>query len=77
MSDREFYREDTGTNYAQARYLMYYLQEKGLLRKYYKDFVANVKTDPTGYKTLKQVLAESDMTAFQKRWETFVLGLIF
>ncbi|HEX3101003.1 MAG TPA: hypothetical protein VHQ01_04390, partial [Pyrinomonadaceae bacterium] len=30
MSNREFYREDTGTNYSQARYLCYYLQEKGL-----------------------------------------------
>ena len=27
--------------YAQARYLCYYLQEKGLLQKYYKEFVAN------------------------------------
>ena len=77
MSDAEFYREDTGTNYAQARYLCYYLQEKGLLRKFYKDFVANQKTDPTGYKTLQTTLAERDMTAFQKRWEAFVMKLIF
>ena len=26
----QFYREDPGTNYSQARYLCYYLQEKGL-----------------------------------------------
>ncbi len=77
MTDREFYREDTGTNYAQARYLMYYLQEKGLLTKYYKDFVANVRTDPTGYKTLQKVLGERDMAAFQKRWEAFVMKLTF
>ena len=77
MSDAEFYREDTGTNYAQARYLCYYLQEKGLLRKFYRDFVANQKTDPTGYKTLQTTLAERDMTAFQKRWEAFVMKLIF
>ena len=77
MSDREFYREDTGTNYAQARYLCYYLQEKKLLRKFYKEFVANAKTDPTGYKTLQSVLAVRDMTAFQRRWEAFVLKLTF
>lgn len=77
MSDREFYREDTGTNYAQARYLCYYLQERGLLRKFYRDFVANAKTDPTGYKTLQRALAVRDMTAFQKRWETFVLKLTY
>ena len=33
MTDVEFYREDTGTNYAQARYLCYYLQQKKLLVK--------------------------------------------
>ncbi len=77
MSDTEFYREDTGTNYAQARYLCYYLQEKGLLRKFYKDFAANQKIDPTGYKTLQTVLGERDMTAFQRKWETFVMKLIF
>ena len=77
MSDAEFYREDTGTNYAQARYLCYYLQEHGLLRKFYKAFVANQKTDPTGYKTLQTVLGERDMTAFQRKWETFVMKLTF
>jgi len=77
MSNSEFYREDTGTNYAQARYLCYYLQEKGLLRKFYKEFVANAKTDPTGYKTLQRVLAERDMTAFQRKWEAFVMKLTF
>lgn len=77
MPNREFYREDTGTNYAQARYLCYYLQEKGLLRKYYKEFIANVRTDPTGYKTLQRVLGERDMTAFQRKWTAFVLKLTF
>lgn len=77
MSNSEFYREDTGTNYAQARYLCYYLQEKGLLRKYYQEFVANAKTDPTGYKTLQRVLGERDMMAFERRWAAFVLKLTF
>ncbi len=77
MSDVEFYREATGTNYAQARYLCYYLQEKGFLRKFYKDFVNNAKADPTGYKTLQRVLGERDMMAFQRRWEAYVLKLTF
>jgi len=29
MSTRTFYDEERGTNYAQARYLCYYLQEQG------------------------------------------------
>ena len=35
---REFYGRDPGTNYSQARYLCYYLQEHGLLVKYYHEF---------------------------------------
>jgi hypothetical protein len=61
--------------YGQARYLCYYLQEKGLLTKFYHDFVANASHDPTGFNTLKRVLREDDMAAFQKRWENFVLAL--
>ena len=76
-SDHQFYNEDKGTHYAQARYLCYWLQEKGLLAKFYREFRAGVKEDPTGYETLKRVLGEEDMDAFKKRWEAFVLGLRF
>ena len=73
----EFYNRDTGTNYSQARYLCYSLQERALLTKYYKAFHKNVDTDPTGYETLKTVLGEDDMADFQKRWEAEVLKLEF
>ena len=73
----EFYDSDPGTNYSQARYLCYYLQEKGLLRKYYHDFVANQATDPTGYQTLRKILKEDDMDAFKTKWEAYVLRLRF
>ncbi len=76
-SEHEFYALDSGTNYAQARYLCYYLQEKGLLRKFYRSFGANRKADPSGYATLQEVLGEEDMGAFKKRWEAFVLKLKF
>ncbi len=77
MDDDEFYRRDRGTNYAQSRYLCYYLQEKGLLTRFYKEFTANARDDPTGYRTLVRILDEKDMVAFQKRWETFVMKLRF
>jgi len=76
-SDHQFYNEDKGTHYAQARYLCYWLQEKGLLAKFYREFRAGAKDDPTGYETLKRILGEEDMDAFKKRWEAFVLGLRF
>jgi len=68
----EFYEKDPGTNYSQSRYLLYYLQEKKLLRKYYRQFLANAKTDPTGYATLQKVLGLTDMPAFQRKWERYV-----
>jgi hypothetical protein len=73
----EFYDRDPGTNYAQARYLCYYLQERGLLVKFYHAFRKNAATDRTGYKTLLSVLDEEDPDAFRKTWEKFVLGLRF
>jgi hypothetical protein len=77
MTSGEFYNEDRGTNYAQARYLCYYLQERGLLIDFFKQFVANQKTDPSGFDTLKKVLKEEDMGEFKKKWEAFVLKLTF
>ncbi len=79
MSDTEFYGGVDSPNYSehygQARYLCYYLQEKALLLRFYHEFVANAKNDPTGSTTLKRVLGEDDMAAFQKKWEKFILGL--
>lgn len=73
--DRAFYDQDPGTNYAQARYLCYYLQEKGLLRKFTKAFLAAGSKDPSGVETLKQILGTSDLDRFQATWRDFVLAL--
>ena len=77
MSPGEFYGGGASysQHYAQARYLCYYLQEKGLLVKFYHQFVAGAGHDPTGFATLKSVLGEKDMESFKRKWEKFVLGL--
>lgn len=72
-TEDEFYRADPGTNYAQARYLFYYLQERGLLVRFYKAFRAARASDPTGYGTLQKVLGERDMNVFKRRWEGWVM----
>jgi len=74
--DREFYEGDS-SNYAQARYLCYWLQEKKLLHKYFHQFMTVAKEDPEGIKTLKSVLETNDLDAFQKEWEREVLKLRF
>ena len=75
----EFYSKDKGTNYAQARYLCYYLQQQGLLKKFYRQFHENRRDDPTGYRTLQDVLdrKDKDMEQFQQEWEEYVLKLRF
>ena len=76
-TSQHFYRQDKGTNYAQARYLCYYLQRKDLLVKYYNEFRKNSKADPTGYKTLQKVLGVEDMKKWQEMWEKWILTLHF
>jgi hypothetical protein len=72
-SDERFYASSTG--YAQARYLCMYLQEKGLLHRYYDRFSAGIAADPTGYKTLVSVLGDPDMALFDKDWQAWALAL--
>jgi hypothetical protein len=77
MNENAFYGDGSGTYYAQARYLCYYLQEQGKLVDFYREFSTNRKTDPTGAKSLRKVLGTDDLKAFRQRWERFVLGLAF
>lgn len=78
IEDPEFYRRDlVGPNYAEARYLMFYLQEKHLLREYYKQFRDHAADDPSGLKTLEKLIAPQDLDEFEKQWRTWVLELRF
>jgi hypothetical protein len=75
MDANAFYNEDKGTNYGQARYLCYYLQESNLLIKFYQEFQSHQKEDPTGYDSLQKVLGERDMDLFKTKWEKYILSL--
>jgi hypothetical protein len=78
MEDPRFYREDlVGVNYAQARYLMLYLQDKGQLVNYYTRFRDSVADDPTGLATLKKVIAPRELDVFEKDWRGWVMTLRF
>ena len=78
IADPDFYNEDkVGINYAQARYLMFYLQEKGLLPRYYREFRDGHRADPTGLATLKKLIAPQPLEQFDKEWRAWVLTLRF
>ena len=77
LTTRAFYSDDDGTNYAMARYLCYYLQQKKRLRFFYRQFRANKNHDPTGYQSLKHALKVKNLKTFQDHWEDYVLKLRF
>jgi hypothetical protein len=58
-SSDEFYGERSDVNYAQARYLCMYLQEKGLLKKFYKSFKDTYTNDNTGKTQLEKITGKS------------------
>ena len=76
-SRKEFYEDPQGMHYAQARYLCYYLQEKHLLRKFYREFKKNHLADPTGIETLLKVAGEDSLQKFQAKWLEFLAPLSF
>ena len=76
FNSQAFYNDDKGTNYGQARYLCYYLQQRGLLIKFYREFLAHQQQDPTGYKSLQKIMGTVNMRAFKQKWEKYVLGLM-
>jgi len=78
IEDENFYDEQrVGMNYAQARYLLMYLQEKNLLTSYYTRFRDAAEDDPTGLKTLERLVAPKSLDAFEKDWRKWVLSLHF
>ena len=75
LDSGRFYDDDSGVHYAASRYLLYFLQERGLLVRFYREFRAAKASDPSGFATLQRTLGERDMDAFQARWERWVLTL--
>jgi hypothetical protein len=60
-----------GLNYAQARYFCLYMQEKGVLRKFYHTFRDAQKADPRGLKTVKAMFPDQawdELNLAYRRW---------
>lgn len=57
--DFEFYGNRSDFYYSQARYLCMYLQERSMLKKFYKTFRDGYSEDKTGKKFLEQVLGKN------------------
>jgi hypothetical protein len=78
IEDERFYdAERVGINYAQARYLLMYLQEKGVLGEFYARFRARAEQDPQGIKTLEELVAPQSLERFERDWRAWVMRLRF
>ena len=78
ISDADFYGNDASAlNYAHARYFLFYLQEKGLLKDFYRRFRDGAAEDATGLKTLEKLIAPAELEAFDAEFRRWVLGLKF
>lgn len=73
-SDAQFRGPNEAVNYAQARYFCMFLQEKGLLRDFYKTFRDRYAEDKTGEKFLRQLLGK-DLGEVEKEWLLWVREL--
>jgi hypothetical protein len=58
-TSNNFYADESGKNYACARYLCFYLQEQGKLEEFYKLYRDKYATDLSGRKMLEQVFGKS------------------
>jgi hypothetical protein len=59
--------------YAQSRYLMMYLFERGLLKEWYDTYTAGYAQDPSGARALEEVLGK-DLAKIEAEWRDWVLG---
>lgn len=76
IADEDFYADDrVGLNYAQARYLMMYLQEKGLLTDYYARFRDGTEEDLQGLQTLRDLVAPQTLEELEREWRAWVMAL--
>jgi hypothetical protein len=57
--------------YAQARYLLFFLQEKGLLKDWYAQYCVGYEQDPTGVKTLEKLYGKP-LAEFEKDFYAFI-----
>ena len=74
LSDSEFRGANEGMNYAQARYFCQYLQDRKLLRKFYRAFRDRYDEDPTGETFLVELLGK-DLSKVDAEWLSWVKGL--
>ncbi|RKY14048.1 MAG: hypothetical protein DRP82_04590 [Planctomycetota bacterium] len=73
LSQPQFMRA-SGLCYAQARYIMLFLWEKKILRKWYDHFCRNWKKDRTGTQALEKVTGRT-LSQLEREWKQWVMSI--
>lgn len=71
---RDPFLKDAALAYAQARYVMYYLHDRGRLGQWYRRYKANFTHDPNGLKAFEAALG-SRIFLIEPAWRKWVLSL--
>jgi len=72
VKTQSFRGEGEGLHYAYVRCLCLYLHERNLLSHFYRKFRANVHRDPSGLKTLCELLDAPNCQAIDLNFQTWV-----
>jgi hypothetical protein len=70
----EFYGDERGVSYAAARHLCLWLQERGLLARFYREFRDGAAADPSGLRTLERVAGRA-LADLERDWTAWVRDL--
>jgi len=72
--DRAEFLDVSAVSYPQCRYMMMYLYDKGLLKKWYDAFTAGFDRDPTGAAALEEVCGKP-LEQIESEWKQWVRQL--
>ncbi|NQV24597.1 MAG: hypothetical protein HQ518_09540 [Rhodopirellula sp.] len=75
ISSREIREERQAVEYAHARYFCLYLQERGLLPFFYRKFRDRAGSDPSGLRTLCEILGTENLDPIDRNFRQWVIAL--
>lgn len=75
VEENDFRGKFEGTNYAQARYFCLYMQEKGVLRDYFRTFRDGAKDDPRGVHAVTSVFPNKSWDELDRDFQDWVMTL--
>jgi len=74
QADHDQFNRDAAVCYAQSRYLMLYLQQRGMLKKWYDAYTDGFSDNPSGKAALEKVLGKR-LFEVEDDWKSWVLAL--